>query len=121
MLYLHQAFRSDLLQHLEWAREISSVSPDIGWPLIGMVALVVAGLECVKFSQRKSELPRPLSALLFVAKLLGAVILTISTGIFTGIVAVCFIVTIIAFQLWDIFKPVGGTSVAEVEGAGVKG
>jgi hypothetical protein len=121
MLYLHQTFRSDLLQHLEWAREISSVSPDIGWPLLGMAALVVAGLECVKFSQRKSELPRPLSALLFVAKLLGAVILTISTGIFTGIVAVCFIVTIIAFQLWDIFKPVGGTSVAEVEGAGVKG
>ncbi len=121
MLYLHQAFRSDLLQHLEWAREISRVSPDIGWPVIGMAALVVAGLECVKFSQRTSELPRPLNALLFVAKLLGAVILAVSTGIFTGIVAVCFIVTIIAFQLWDIFKPIGGASAAEVEGAGVKG
>lgn len=121
MLYLHQAFRSDLLQHLEWAREISSVSPDIGWPVIGMAALVVAGLECVKFSQRKSELPRSLNALVFLVKLAGAVILTISTGIFTGIVAVCFIVTIVAFQLWDIFKPNGGTSVAETEGAGVKG
>ncbi|MFM9846552.1 MAG: hypothetical protein ACKVP3_05270 [Hyphomicrobiaceae bacterium] len=121
MLYLHQAFRSDLLQHLEWAREISSVSPDIGWPVIGMAALVVAGLECVKFSQQKSELPTSLNVLVFIAKLVGAVILTISTGIFTGIVAACFIVTIIAFQVWDIFKPVGGASVAEAEGAGVKG
>lgn len=121
MLYLHQAFRSDLLQHLEWAREISSVSPDIGWPVIGMGALVVAGLECVKFSQRSSTLPRSLNVLLFVVKLAGAVILTISTGIFTGIVAACFIVTIIAFQLWDIFKPGDGAAIAQAQAIGEAG
>ncbi len=121
MLYLHQAFRSDLLQHLEWARQISSVSPDIGWPVIGMAALVVAGLECVKFSQRASTLPRSLNALLFTVKLAGAVILTVSTGIFTGIVAICFIVTIVAFQLWDIFKPGDGTSIAQARAIGEAG
>ncbi len=104
MLYLHQVFGTDLVQHLDWARAIWAVSPNIGWPVIFSAAFVVAALEWLKY--RRAHPSRSVFQwVLFVWTLIPKLILTISTGVFTGLVAGYFILSIVAFQLWGIFKP----------------